>query len=104
MPVRMSSNSSVCSTLSELSHIINYIHVHVRSFRFASLLGLQIIQVSVRPAAGSGAGQGRVGVGGGGGGGAEVLLHRQMPLLFSCFYNKKEQISLTGITNNRTVT
>jgi hypothetical protein len=36
VPIRMSPNSSVCKTDSELSHIINNIYVHVSSFRFES--------------------------------------------------------------------
>ena len=36
MPVCMSPDSSVCSTVTDLSHTINNIHVHVSSFRFGS--------------------------------------------------------------------
>jgi len=39
MPIRMSANSSVCNTVSELSHVINNIYVHVSSFQFASPWG-----------------------------------------------------------------
>jgi hypothetical protein len=67
VPVRMSPNESVCNTVSELSHVINNVYVHVSGFRFASPWATNKTNIGVPR------------------GGGDVFLHRQMPILFCCF-------------------